>query len=151
MKKYILICVAFLVICAIVSCVDDADFNSIASARPELPATPYDYESSNLPVDVVIQDNTPSYNPITNDGATLGRVLFYDTKLSRNNKVSCASCHKQNLAFSDDVAFSDGFEGVKTRRNSLPIMNSQFSTSLVLGFLLKKGRRASISPHSKPH
>lgn len=50
--------------------------------------------------------------------ALLGRVLFYDTKLSKNNTVSCASCHKQELAFSDDVAKSKGFNGELTKRNS---------------------------------
>ncbi len=56
--------------------------------------------------------------------ATLGRVLFYDTKLSRNNSVSCASCHKQELAFSDDLAFSKGFDGQLTKRNSLPLAST---------------------------
>ncbi|HQU58177.1 MAG TPA: hypothetical protein PLU64_03250, partial [Saprospiraceae bacterium] len=36
-------------------------------------------------------DNTPAGNPITDAGATLGRVLFYDTKLSANETVACAS------------------------------------------------------------
>jgi|GEM_PF-3511074 len=46
--------------------------------------------------------------------ATLGSVPFYDTKLSANNTVSCDSCHKQALAFSDDVALGKGFEGKLT-------------------------------------
>ena len=50
--------------------------------------------------------------------ALLGRVLFYDTKLSHNNTVSCASCHKQSLAFSDDLPLSKGFNGEFTKRNS---------------------------------
>lgn len=54
---------------------------------------------------------------------TLGRVLFYDRKLSLNNSVACASCHKQNLAFADNVAFSEGFERKLTTRNSMPIQN----------------------------
>lgn len=58
---------------------------------------------------------------ISDAKATLGRVLFYDPKLSRNNTVSCASCHKQELAFSDDVALSKGFNGELTKRNSLPL------------------------------
>lgn len=53
--------------------------------------------------------------------ATLGRVLFYDKKLSINETVSCASCHKQELAFSDDKAFSEGFDGELTLRNSLAL------------------------------
>jgi len=62
--------------------------------------------------------------------ATLGRVLFYDKALSINNVVSCASCHHQNLAFADDVAFSEGFDGELTTRNSLPLGNTiGFETS----------------------
>lgn len=56
--------------------------------------------------------------------ATLGRVLFYDKKLSINESISCASCHKQDLGFADDVAFSEGFEGELTTRNSLPLGNT---------------------------
>jgi cytochrome c peroxidase len=41
-------------------------------------------------------DNTPAANPITDAGATLGRVLFYDVRLSRNDATSCASCHRQS-------------------------------------------------------
>lgn len=60
--------------------------------------------------------------PIVSDAkATLGRVLFYDKKLSRNNSVNCESCHHQELAFSDDVAHSEGFDGELTPRNSLPL------------------------------
>lgn len=60
---------------------------------------------------------------ITNDGATLGRVLFYDKKLSLNNAVSCASCHHQDKAFTDGEAFSKGFEGKITDRSSMAILN----------------------------
>jgi cytochrome c peroxidase len=61
--------------------------------------------------------------------AGLGRVLFYDKKLSKDRSVSCASCHKQKLAFSDNVAFSTGIEGKLTARNSQPLANvASFST-----------------------
>jgi cytochrome c peroxidase len=43
--------------------------------------------------------------------------------MSINNSVSCASCHKQSLAFADDVPFSRGFENRLTTRNSMPIQN----------------------------
>jgi cytochrome c peroxidase len=67
---------------------------------------------------------------ISNSKATLGRVLFYDTKLSRTNSVSCASCHKQELAFSDDKARSIGFDGGETKRNSLALASvANFETS----------------------
>ncbi|MCB0639870.1 MAG: c-type cytochrome [Lewinella sp.] len=69
--------------------------------------------------------------PTLNDAkATLGRVLFYDTKLSQNNSVSCASCHHQDLAFSDNKALSEGFDGGLTKRNSLALAaTANFSSS----------------------
>ena len=53
--------------------------------------------------------------------ATLGRVLFYDINLSEDRSVSCASCHKQELAFADDKALSEGVQARKTSRNSLAL------------------------------
>lgn len=58
---------------------------------------------------------------INNHKALLGRVLFYDNKLSKNEAVNCSSCHLQEKAFSDVVAFSEGFDGEKTKRNSLAL------------------------------
>ncbi|MEM7679014.1 MAG: cytochrome c peroxidase, partial [Myxococcota bacterium] len=71
-------------------------------------------------------DNTPDDNPITNPGATLGRVLFYDRLLSLNGRVSCASCHAQDRAFTDPRRFSVGFDGGLTGRNSMPLINLRF-------------------------
>jgi cytochrome c peroxidase len=70
--------------------------------------------------------NLPANSDVYSTGThvpTLGRVLFYDRKLSLNNSVACASCHKQNLAFADNVQFSEGFENKLTLRNSMPIQN----------------------------
>ncbi len=53
--------------------------------------------------------------------ATLGRVLFYDKNLSEDHQISCASCHQQQLAFSDDVALSEGIFGRRTERNTLAL------------------------------
>jgi cytochrome c peroxidase len=60
---------------------------------------------------------------ITDDGARLGRVLFYDKKLSINNAISCGSCHDQRKAFSDGQATSLGFKGARTNRSSMAIIN----------------------------
>lgn len=61
------------------------------------------------------------------DIATLGRVLFYDPKLSLNNTVSCGSCHKQAFAFTDNKAASMGLENVPTKRNVSTIVANQNS------------------------
>jgi len=75
------------------------------------------------PIDL---DNTPETNPITNGGAALGRVLFYDTDLSQNRTVSCASCHVQELGFADDRVLSEGFDGGLTGRHSMGLANARF-------------------------
>lgn len=63
-----------------------------------------------------------------NSPEVLGKILFYDSKLSINNSVSCASCHQQALAFADNKQFSIGFENRPTQRNSMPIQNLSFES-----------------------
>lgn len=66
-------------------------------------------------------------NPITDAGATLGRVLFYDPSLSIDGTVSCASCHIQSLAFSDSSVVSRGVQGGQTVRHSMRLINTMFA------------------------
>lgn len=73
------------------------------------------------------QSNSPPANPVTDRGATLGRVLFYDTQLSINNTLSCASCHQQALGFSDSARFSLGFAGAgRTDAHSMRLLNGRY-------------------------
>jgi len=53
----------------------------------------------------------------------LGELLFFDSILSRNNQVSCASCHKPQHAFADNVPFSFGVDSLKGGRNAPSAMN----------------------------
>src|SRR5258708_31691180 len=62
-------------------------------------------------------------NPLTVEGVALGRYLFYEKRLSRGDAISCASCHQQSRAFTDGRAFSPGFDGVPTKRNSMSLAN----------------------------
>ncbi len=75
---------------------------------------------------ITAQDNTPANNPVTDAGATLGRVLFYDKRLSLNNTISCASCHRQENGFSDPNRFSTGFAGGLTSRNAMGLANARW-------------------------
>jgi cytochrome c peroxidase len=98
-------------------------------AEPALPAEAFNY-SPPLPAHLQSLsgiDSTPSDNPVTNAGATLGRVLFHDRSLSRNGLVSCASCHTQAVGFDDPTRFSIGFEGRITARASMPLVNVRFN------------------------
>ena len=96
-----------------------------------LPATSFNYAAPALPPGFLVQpilgqDNTPATNPTTNAGATLGRVLFYDQRLSANQTISCASCHQPEHGFSDPRQFSVGFLGGKTPRNSMGLTNARW-------------------------
>lgn len=85
---------------------------------------PRNYANQGKPT-YISKDNTAG-NPITDKGATLGRVLFYDTNLSSNNTISCSSCHIQANAFGDVSLASIGVHGT-TARHSMRLVNSRFS------------------------
>lgn len=72
---------------------------------------------------------TVAANPQTDDGATLGRVLFYDKKLSLTNTISCGSCHHQEHGFADFGASSEGFKGERTPRNAMALANAGMESS----------------------
>lgn len=101
---------------------------STAATALLLPATPFNYAAPNLPPrfsqqPILGQDNQPATNLTTDAGATLGRVLFYDRRLSTNQTVACASCHQQANGFADPRRFSVGFNGGFTSRNSMGLSN----------------------------
>lgn len=107
-----------------------------APGVPSLPSTLRDYFGyavTDLPDHfanglVAATDNTPVDNPITNAGATLGRVLFYDARLSHDNGTSCSSCHQQATGFDDPNQLSEGFDGGLTGRHSTPLANAAYYT-----------------------
>ncbi len=99
---------------------------------PLLPKTAYRYTLGKVPDHIADSqlselDNTAKNNPISNAGATLGRVLFYDKQLSENDTIACASCHHQELAFADPRPFSIGFKGKATGRNAMSLGNGRFT------------------------
>jgi cytochrome c peroxidase len=128
--KKLVFCLMALAILAYACSPDDE--TALKEAYPELPAIPYPYK-------VGTNDHIP----------TLGRVLFYDKQLSINNSVSCSSCHKQELAFADNVRFSRGFENRLTTRNSMPIQNLRLGFDDSLG-LVKRGVNPLVSSSFVP-
>ena len=99
---------------------------------PLLPAAPYNYALPLMPPSFggflpQLAAANMADNPITNDGATLGRVLFYDRELSANRTTSCGSCHHQENGFADPRATSLGHTGGSTRRNAMHLVNQFYS------------------------
>ncbi|MEY2562750.1 MAG: cytochrome c peroxidase [Verrucomicrobiota bacterium] len=84
------------------------------------------YANQGQPI-YIRKDNTTAGNQISNAGATLGRVLFYDKRLSRNNSISCSSCHQQANGFGDRALASSGVAGT-TGRHAMRLANAKFGT-----------------------
>ncbi|MFZ1750741.1 MAG: cytochrome c peroxidase [Saprospiraceae bacterium] len=129
--------------------------------KPVLPSQPYAYDQLALPEGTqpassiinnfeIINGNPVFSNNQTTDitpwGATLGRVLFYDKKLSLNNTVACGSCHHQDKAFADGKRFSTGFEGRVTPRNSMAIVNPIVQNNLFWDSRSKTIHDLSLQP-----
>lgn len=113
MKKYIYISIVFaLVLCS--SCRKDQDL-----PRPNYNPTPYNLDIPNNFPDMII----PADNPLTEQGVNLGRHLFWDTRLSGDNTMACASCHHASAAFSDTAAVSTGIDGLQGKRNAMVLQN----------------------------
>lgn len=87
--------------------------------------TPYEFEKPFFFPDPII----PADNPFTEEGIELGRHLFWEKDLSRNNTVSCGSCHFPTAAFSDNIPKSIGLYGDMTDRNSMALINMAWNTS----------------------
>ncbi|MCP5091853.1 MAG: di-heme enzyme [Gammaproteobacteria bacterium] len=88
----------------------------------------HDYEWR-LP-DNTPQPAVPADNPMSTAKVALGRWLFYDTRLSGNKTMSCASCHIQALAFTDGRARSVGSTGESHPRSSMSLVNVAYASRL---------------------
>jgi cytochrome c peroxidase len=109
------------------------------NTTPSLPATSYVYRDEDLPLPYIFRissesqtplwDTQPNDNRTTNAGATLGRVLFYDKRLSVTNTVSCGSCHEQDHGFASSHRFDTGVLDIPLSRNAMALANARYSIS----------------------
>jgi cytochrome c peroxidase len=101
---------------------DDDDKNT-----PEVVAfdeTPYPFNAQGLP-----NPDLPEDNKLTEAGVKLGKMLFFEPMLSKNNVQTCASCHNQNTGFSDTARFSIGVEGLPGKRQAMSVFNMAWHTN----------------------
>lgn len=95
--------------------------------EPSVITTPYSLVlPSRFPQNPVI----PADNLLTQEGVELGRYLFYEPQLSRNNSLSCGSCHQQSKAFTDGRARALGVDGQLHARGAMSLANVLWETSL---------------------
>lgn len=112
-KNKIIIFSAWIVLIALMtySCRKDKDIQVVDR--------PYTIEYGSLPAPVIPEDN-----PITVEGVKLGRMLFYEKMMSRDNSISCASCHNQKTAFADTNRLSKGVGGSLGKRQAMAVFNT---------------------------
>ena len=70
----------------------------------------------------------PADNPYSKEKAELGWLLYYDTRLSTDGSVSCASCHAPDKGFTDQLQFSKGIKGQFGGRNAPTVINRAYAT-----------------------
>lgn len=137
LTKYVLL--SFVIITSLIGCIDEPDITEF-EFTPGLSKEGYVELTNhvNLPMEA---DNYSVELPphlwhlgsrnqfVDNKLATIGRVIFYDTKLSTTGDISCASCHDQKKAFSDGFKLSKGPGNLLTDRNSLALAAASSNTS----------------------
>lgn len=106
-NSLLIICIAIL---SVVACENE---NNILKDE-----TPYILTYGDMP-----DPNLPSDNVLTTQGVQLGRMLFYETMLSKDGSQSCATCHVQQDGFSDKRRFSLGVENLPGKRQAMPVFN----------------------------
>ena len=110
------------VLCLVIllgSCKKDPD-----PVIPEYDNTPYALEIGDFPDPDIASDN-----PLTIQGVELGRMLFYDQRLSKDGSQSCSSCHLQEYGFSDTAQFSLGVENLRGARQAMTSVNLAWNTN----------------------
>lgn len=123
MKKTLLLFVLLLVL--LVRCTDDCD--EPMGPDPCVTSMPIgvDYELD-IPFYVSLPTLIPEDNPIKVPAVELGHFLFWDTRLSANNTMSCGTCHSPAASFSDPVPVSVGIDGISGTRSAMAIVNMVF-------------------------
>ena len=101
----------------------DSGKEPVVPADPEGPLVPPTAYKLVVPSNFPALPAAPADNPLTVEGVALGRQLFYETALSVNNSLACASCHRQELAFTDGRARALGVNGGVSARNTMPLAN----------------------------
>ena len=101
----------------------------IAAACAKAPEPVWDTASYTLDYGGLPEPELPGDNLLTEQGVKLGRMLFYETRLSGDNSLACASCHKQENAFTDTNRFSTGIDGLEGHRQAMSAVNMLWNTN----------------------
>jgi cytochrome c peroxidase len=114
---------------------------ALAQAESSLPSAPLGLDAY-MPV--------PEDNPLTPDKVELGRRLFSDKRLSRDDTVSCASCHDPNKAFTDGRVLARGIGGAEASRNAPALINRGYGQTFFWDGRAETLERQALDPIFNP-
>ena len=123
MNKYTVILILGLIVSITISCSDDPIMDPPAEEILQ------DTTLYNLTYGALPSPNLPEDNTLTEQGVALGRMLFYEKLLSKDESQSCASCHRQEHGFSDTTRFSIGVEGLPGKRQAMSVFNMAWNSN----------------------
>ena len=92
----------------------------------------------------------PADNPLTNEKIELGRLLFFDKRLSQDNTIACANCHLAKFAFTDGKPVSTGIRGQKGGRSAPASFNRVFSSAQFWDGRAATLEDQSVGPFTNP-
>jgi cytochrome c peroxidase len=92
----------------------------------------------------------PADNPLTNEKVELGRMLFFDKRLSQDNTIACANCHLAKFAFTDGKPVSTGIRGQKGGRSAPASFNRVFSSAQFWDGRAATLEDQSVGPFTNP-
>ena len=121
LKKNTLLIIVIFSIIYVTSCKKEED---TIPSNVEYDTTKYSLSYAGL-----TPPNIPVDNPLSVQGVKLGRMLFYDKKLSGDGTLACSSCHAQGTGFSDTNRFSIGIQGLPGGRQAMAIVNMLWNSN----------------------
>lgn len=110
-------------------------------------------EPVTLPTITGLEDpNTyvPADNPLTKEKIELGRALFFDKRMSKDNTIACASCHMAKKGFGDGMPVSTGIKGQKGGRSAPVSFNRVYSKAQFWDGRAATLEDQSIGPFANP-
>ncbi len=106
------------------SCDQDEGTSMPSVSNAEYDDTPYQLDIGNFP-----EPDLPPDNPLTVEGVKLGKMLFFEPRLSNGDGQACADCHNQGNGFSDTLRFSLGVRDLPGTRQAMGIFNMAWNTN----------------------
>ncbi|MDF1510213.1 cytochrome c peroxidase [Robertmurraya sp. DFI.2.37] len=103
-----------------------ADKDATEGEEPATTEVDEELEAAKAKFEPLGEIPVPEDNEMTEEKIALGQMLYFDERLSGNNKLSCASCHAPGAGYGDGLATFIGFEGFEGHRNSPTIINSGY-------------------------